>query len=114
PHLLLDRLATRDSNVGGGGQGFGDYLRATQHPSGTPERRRDLAYWKEVLHHAPPLAPISGRRRSPVPTGLGLNRGTMGVLCWTLQEKLHPAAGSLRGALLAAYSQALGRQHGLD
>ncbi|MDQ0394911.1 SDR family NAD(P)-dependent oxidoreductase [Labrys monachus] len=107
-HLLLAGLAREDEDAVETGGGFGAYVRGAYPEPGSAEHRRDLSYWKEILHHAPAIAPIPGRRRAASPTGMGSNRGDIAIM-----QSIIPAAsfagtpGLSSERFLAAYAKAL-------
>lgn len=70
----------------------------------SPERINDLAYWRELLNHAPPLASLSRRRRAAAPAGFGINRGDV-LVHWGDTAGAPVSAGEAQ--LLAAYAEAL-------
>ncbi len=115
-HLLLSLLLRKDGEATGTGHSFADHARTAQAEPGSARHRRDIAYWKEVLHNAPAIAPIPGRRRAAAPAGMGSNRGKVGILEATLVAKDAFAAlsGTLDAALLAAYAKALAGRFCVD
>lgn len=111
-HLLLSLLLRKDGEATETGHTFAEHVRSTQAEPGSAGHRRDIAYWKEVLHNAPAIAPIPGRRRASAPAGMGSNRGKVGILEATLAKDA--LSGTLDAALLAAYAKALASRFSVD
>ncbi|RWL88757.1 MAG: SDR family NAD(P)-dependent oxidoreductase [Mesorhizobium sp.] len=106
-HLILSRLVQPGGAVGEKSRSFAQYARSKPVAPGSPGHRRDVAYWKEILHDAPAIASIPGRRRAAAPTGMGSNRGEVGILEATFSISPHAVLSPSRGVFAAAYAKAL-------
>jgi acyl transferase domain-containing protein/NADPH:quinone reductase-like Zn-dependent oxidoreductase/NADP-dependent 3-hydroxy acid dehydrogenase YdfG/aryl carrier-like protein len=107
-HSVLAQLAHDEAEGGDSRHSFAVYVHEAHPAPGSNGQRRDLSYWKEVLHHAPAIAEIPGRRRAASPVGMGTNRGNIGFLHATLPMwALAKSSDSLAPILLTAYAKAL-------
>ena len=114
-HLLLAQLARDVAEAVETGCSFVDYARAAHSVPGSSKNLRDVSYWKEVLHHAPAIAPIPGRSRAASPAGMGSNRGHVGLLEITFATDEFAPKSALRGAcFLTAYAKALANRFSLE
>jgi len=110
-HLLLAQLAAGGDEVVETGHSFADHARAAYAEPASSEYRSDIAYWKEVLHHGPSIAPIPGRSRAASPTGMGSNRGRVGFLEGKIPLQASGSGQDVTAAcLLAAYAKALAKR----
>lgn len=112
-HLLLGRLIGTDDDTVSGAGSFAGYASMAYPAPGSIQYRRDLAYWKEILHKAPGIATIPGRRRAASPAGMGSNRGPVGILEGALST-FTAVPERLSTRLLAAYAKTLANRFSLD
>ncbi|WP_287202571.1 condensation domain-containing protein [Mesorhizobium sp.] len=107
-HLLLALLAQDEEEAVDARPSFADHARRVHPVPGSSEYRRDLAYWKEILHYAPAIVPIPGRSRAASPAGMGSNRGRVGLLEITLPAAAFaPKSELLAARFLTAYAKTL-------
>ncbi|MBZ9674330.1 type I polyketide synthase [Mesorhizobium sp. ES1-1] len=114
-NLIVAQLIRSSGAAAEMARSFAHYARTDQAEPGSPGHRRDTAYWKEILHNAPTIVSIPGRRRAAAPAGMGSNRGRIGILEATLSTGNPAGVPRPAGAVFAAaYAKALASHFCVD